>query len=321
MSARRRRWNGRDVHGVFLLDKPTGISSNDALQRVKKIFFAAKAGHTGALDPLATGMLPLCFGEATKFSQFLLDSDKRYLVTAKLGERTDTSDSDGEIVQTRAVNVSDAELLIALDTFRGDTEQVPSMFSALKHEGKPLYWYARQGIFIDRPSRPISVFELKLLRFENNEVNLEIHVSKGTYIRTIVDDLGELLGCGAHVTMLRRIGVSAYPADRMITFEKLEAMVEQAKAAGIEPKDVLDPLLLPLDSAVSHLPEANMSDETGGFVLHGQPVVIPNTPESGLVRMTVGDERTFIGVGSIDDQGRVAPKRIVNYETQAREPK
>ena len=133
MSARRRRWNGRDVHGVFLLDKPTGISSNDALQRVKKIFFAAKAGHTGALDPLATGMLPLCFGEATKFSQFLLDSDKRYLVTAKLGERTDTSDSDGEIVQTRAVNVSDAELLIALDTFRGDTEQVPSMFSALKH--------------------------------------------------------------------------------------------------------------------------------------------------------------------------------------------
>lgn len=321
MSARRRRWNGRDVHGVFLLDKPTGISSNDALQRVKKIFFAAKAGHTGALDPLATGMLPLCFGEATKFSQFLLDSDKRYIVTAKLGERTDTSDSHGEIVQTRAVNVSDAELLIALDTFRGDTEQVPSMFSALKHEGKPLYWYARQGIFIDRPSRPISVFELKLLRFENNEVNLEIHVSKGTYIRTIVDDLGELLGCGAHVTMLRRIGVSAYPADRMITFEKLEAMVEQAKAAGVEPKDVLDPLLLPLDSAVSHLPEANMSDETGSFVLHGQPVVIPNTPESGLVRMTVGDERTFIGVGSIDDQGRVAPKRIVNYETQAREPK
>ena len=321
MSGRRRRWNGRDVHGVFLLDKPTGISSNDALQRVKKIFFAAKAAHTGALDPLATGMLPLCFGEATKFSQFLLDSDKRYLVTAKLGERTDTSDSDGEIVQTRPVNVSDAELLIALDTFRGDSEQVPSMFSALKHEGKPLYWYARQGIFIDRPARPISVFELKLLSYENDEVNLEIHVSKGTYIRTIVDDLGELLGCGAHVSMLRRIGVSAYPAERMMTFEQLEEMVEQAKADGVEPKEVLDPLLMPLDSAVSHLPEANMSEETGGFVLHGQPVVVPNTPESGLVRMTVGEARDFIGVGNIDDQGRVAPKRIVNYETQAREPK
>ena len=320
MSPRRRRFKGRDVHGVFLLDKPTGISSNDALQRVKKIYFAAKAGHTGALDPLATGMLPLCFGEATKFSQFLLDSDKRYLVTAKLGERTDTSDSDGEIVETRPVNVSDAQLLIALDTFRGDTEQVPSMFSALKHEGKPLYWYARQGIFIDRPARPISVFELKLLSFENDEVNLEIHVSKGTYIRTIVDDLGELLGCGAHVTMLRRIGVSSYPAERMITFEQLEAIVVKAQEDGIVDKDVLDPLLLPLDSAVSHFPEANMSEATADFVLHGQPVLVPNTPTSGQVRMTVGEAREFIGVGQIDDEGRVAPKRIVNYESQAREP-
>lgn len=320
MSPRRRRFKGRDVHGIFLLDKPTGISSNDALQRVKKIYFAAKAGHTGALDPLATGMLPLCFGEATKFSQFLLDSDKRYLVTAKLGVRTDTSDSDGEVVSTRAVNVSDAELLIALDTFRGDTEQVPSMFSALKHEGKPLYWYARQGIHIDRPARPISVFELKLLSFDNDEVNLEIHVSKGTYIRTIVDDLGELLGCGAHVSMLRRIGVSSYPAERMVTFEQLEAIFEQAKADDVVPKEVLDPLLLPMDSAVSHLPEAHMSEETGEYVLQGQAVLIPNMPVDGLVRMTVGEERNFIGVGHIDDDGKVAPKRLVNFESQAREP-
>lgn len=320
MSARRRRWKGRDVHGVFLLDKPTGISSNDALQRVKKIFFACKAGHTGALDPLATGMLPLCFGEATKFSQFLLDSDKRYVVTAKLGERTDTSDSDGEIVSTRPVNVSDADLLIALDKFRGEGEQVPSMYSALKHEGKPLYWYARQGIFIDRPARPINVFELKLLSYENDEVNLEIHVSKGTYIRTIVDDLGEMLGCGAHVSMLRRIGVSSYPAERMITFEQLEAMFEQAKADNIEPKEVLDPLLLPLDSAVSHLPEANMSDDSAAFIMQGQPVLVANMPSEGLVRMTSGSTREFLGVGHIDDSGRVAPKRLVNYETQAREP-
>ncbi|MFT5880295.1 MAG: tRNA pseudouridine55 synthase, partial [Moritella sp.] len=317
---RRRRFKGRDVHGIFLLDKPTGISSNDALQRVKKIYFAAKAGHTGALDPLATGMLPLCFGEATKFSQFLLDSDKRYLVTAKLGERTDTSDSDGEVVSTRAVNVSDTELLVALDTFRGNTEQVPSMFSALKHEGKPLYWYARQGIFIDRPARPISVFELKLLSFDNDEVNLEIHVSKGTYIRTIVDDLGELLGCGAHVSMLRRIGVSSYPAERMVTFEQLEAIFEQAKAEDVVPKEMLDPLLLPMDSAVSHLLEAHMSEETGEYVLQGQAVQIPNMPVDGLVRMTVGDKHTFIGVGHIDDDGKVAPKRLVNFESQAREP-
>lgn len=321
MSPRRRRFKGRDVHGVFLLDKPTGISSNDALQRVKKIYFAAKAGHTGALDPLATGMLPLCFGEATKFSQFLLESDKRYLVTAKLGERTDTSDSDGEVVSTRPVNVSDAELLIALDKFRGDTEQVPSMFSALKHEGKPLYWYARQGIHIDRPARPISVFELKLLSFENDEVNLEIHVSKGTYIRTIVDDLGEMLGCGAHVTMLRRIGVSNYPAEKMITFDELEAIFEQTKQDNISPKEALDPLLLPLDSAVMHLPEANMSVATSEFVLQGQAVQLPNLPSEGLVRMTVGDNQEFIGVGHIDNDGKVAPKRLVNFETQAREPK
>ena len=320
MSARRRRWKGRDVHGVFLLDKPTGISSNDALQRVKKIYFACKAGHTGALDPLATGMLPLCFGEATKFSQFLLDSDKRYLVTAKLGERTDTSDSDGEIVSTRPVNVSDAELLIALDKFRGEGEQVPSMYSALKHEGKPLYWYARQGIFIDRPARPINVFELKLLSYENDEVNLEIHVSKGTYIRTIVDDLGELLGCGAHVTMLRRIGVSNYPAEQMVTFEELEAMFEQAKCDEIEPKEVLDPLLLPLDSAVSHLPEANVASEHAAFLMQGQAILVPNMPSEGLVRMTIGEEREFVGVGHIDKDGKVAPKRLVNYETQAREP-
>lgn len=320
MSPRRRRWKGRDVHGVFLLDKPTGISSNDALQRVKKIYFACKAGHTGALDPLATGMLPLCFGEATKFSQFLLDSDKRYLVTAKLGERTDTSDSDGEIVETRPVNVSDAELLIALDKFRGEGEQVPSMYSALKHEGKPLYWYARQGIFIDRPARPINVFELKLLSYENDEVNLEIHVSKGTYIRTIVDDLGEMLGCGAHVTMLRRIGVSNYPAEQMVTFEELEAIFEQAQRDEIQPKEVLDPLLLPLDSAVSHLPEANIADEYAVFVMQGQAILVPNMPSEGLVRMTIGAEREFVGVGQIDKDGKVAPKRLVNYETQAREP-
>jgi len=319
MSARRRRWKGRDVHGVFLLDKPTGISSNDALQRVKKIYSACKAGHTGALDPLATGMLPLCFGEATKFSQFLLDSDKRYLVTAKLGERTDTSDSHGEIVDTRPVSVSDADLLITLDKFRGKGEQVPSMYSALKHEGKPLYWYARQGIFIDRPARPINVFELKLLSYENNEVNLEIHVSKGTYIRTIVDDMGELLGCGAHVTMLRRIGVSKYPAEQMVTFEELEAMVEQAQSDEVQPKEVLDPLLLPLDSAVSHLPEANIASENAIFVMQGQAILVPNMPSEGLVRMTIGEEREFVGVGQIDKDGKVAPKRLVNYETQARE--
>ncbi len=205
-----RRRKGRPVNGVILLDKPTGISSNDALQKVKRIYFAEKAGHTGALDPLATGMLPICLGEATKFSQFLLDSDKRYRVIAKLGERTNTSDSDGEVVETRDINVTPEFLDECIDKFRGESDQVPSMFSALKYQGKPLYEYARQGIEVPREARKITVYEIVLHRFEGDEVEMEVHCSKGTYIRTIVDDLGEMLGCGAHVTMLRRTAVAKY---------------------------------------------------------------------------------------------------------------
>lgn len=205
-----RRRKGRPVNGVILLDKPTGISSNDALQKVKRIYFAEKAGHTGALDPLATGMLPICLGEATKFSQFLLDSDKRYRVIAKLGERTNTSDSDGEVVETRDINVTPELLDECIDKFRGESDQVPSMFSALKYQGKPLYEYARQGIEVPREARKITVYEIVLHRFEGDEVEMEVHCSKGTYIRTIVDDLGEMLGCGAHVTMLRRTAVAKY---------------------------------------------------------------------------------------------------------------
>ena len=228
-----RRGKGRSINGIVLLDKPTDISSNHALQRVKRLFFANKAGHTGALDPLATGMLPVCLGEATKFSQFLLDSDKRYTVTATLGIRTDTSDSQGDVVSEKPVSVTQAQLDKAVDTFRGDIMQIPSMYSALKFEGKPLYKYAREGITIDRPARPISVYEINQLRFEGNEVDLDIHVSKGTYIRTIVDDLGELLGCGAHVSMLRRTQVADYPYERMVTIEQLDELIEQAQRTDI----------------------------------------------------------------------------------------
>ena len=174
----------RDVHGVFLLDKPQGMSSNDIMQKVKRLFQANKAGHTGALDPLATGMLPICLGEATKFSQFLLDSDKRYFVTAKLGERTDTSDAEGQVVETREVNVLEADILAALPQFRGDILQVPTMFSALKHNGKPLYEYARKGITVEREARPITIFELKFVKYQAPYLSLEVHCSKGTYIRT-----------------------------------------------------------------------------------------------------------------------------------------
>lgn len=309
MSRPRRR--GRDVHGVLLLDKPQGASSNDVLQKVKRIFNANRAGHTGALDPLATGMLPICLGEATKFSQYLLDSDKRYRVIARLGERTDTSDADGNVVQTRPVTFTQAELDAALDSFRGETQQIPSMFSALKYQGRPLYEYARQGIEIARDARSITVYELQFIRWHDDELELEIHCSKGTYIRTIIDDLGEKLGCGAHVIMLRRVQVARYPFEKMVTLEQLNALLNAATEAGIPLAEQLDPLLLPMDSPASAFPEVNLPSTVADYFRQGQPVQASNTPPEGLVRVTEGDERKFIGMAEIADDGRVAPRRLV----------
>ncbi|KJY88862.1 tRNA pseudouridine synthase B [Vibrio neptunius] len=312
-----RRRKGRPINGVVLLDKPTGISSNDALQKVKRIYFAEKAGHTGALDPLATGMLPICLGEATKFSQFLLDSDKRYRVIAKLGERTDTSDSDGEVVETRPVDVSLEKLEACIDKFRGESDQVPSMFSALKYQGKPLYEYARKGIEVPRESRKITVYEIVLHRFEGDEVEMEVHCSKGTYIRTIVDDLGEMLCCGAHVTMLRRTGVAKYPYEKMVTLEQLNELLEQAHRDEVAPKELLDPLLLPMDTAVEDLPEVNLNAELTNLVQHGMPVQVFGAPEGTPLRMTSGEEKLFIGVAEVNDDGKVAPKRLVVFREEA----
>jgi len=311
-----KRRKGRPVNGVLLLDKPHGLSSNHALQTVKRIYFAQKAGHTGALDPLATGMLPICLGEGTKFSQFLLDTDKTYQVTAKLGIRTTTSDAGGEVVSEKAVDVSAVQLDDALDTFRGTTKQVPSMYSALKHQGQPLYKYAREGIEVPREARDITVFNLELLRFEDDEVELSIHVSKGTYIRTIIDDLGELLGCGAHVAQLRRSAVGNYPIDEMVTISELEALLEQAVADEITPSTVLDPLLLPMNSAVDGMHRVYVDDMSANFLRHGNPVQAFNAPSDGTVQVYIGDDENdadaeFIGVGFIDDNGLLAPKRIV----------
>ncbi|CAI0942069.1 tRNA pseudouridine(55) synthase TruB [Serratia liquefaciens] len=309
MSRPRRR--GRDIHGVLLLDKPQGLSSNDALQKVKRLYNANRAGHTGALDPLATGMLPICLGEATKFSQFLLDSDKRYRVIARLGQRTDTSDADGQIVQERPVNFTQAQLDAALDSFRGDIKQVPSMYSALKYQGKKLYEYARQGIEVPREARSITVYDLQFIRWEGDELELEIHCSKGTYIRTITDDLGELLGCGAHVIYLRRLQVATYPIERMVTLEQLNELLEQAQAQEVAPGELLDPLLMTMDSPVENYPEVNLLPVVAGYVKQGQPVQVAGAPASGMVRITEGEERKFIGVGDIADDGRVAPRRLV----------
>lgn len=302
----RPRKHGRDVHGVFLLDKPKGMSSNDVLQKVKRLFQANKAGHTGALDPLATGMLPICLGEATKFSQFLLDSDKRYVVTAKLGERTDTSDAEGQLVETKEVNVDENEILTALEQFRGDIWQVPTMFSALKYNGKPLYEYARMGITVEREARPITIFELNFIRYEAPYVTLEVHCSKGTYIRTLVDDLGEVLGCGAHVTMLHRTAVSNYPAHAMMSYADLQNLAENV------PLVVLDKHLLPIDTAVSNLEKINLTHEQTKAVSFGQRIKYENRNRIyGFVRL-FSDSEQFLGVAEITSDNIIRPSRMIN---------
>ncbi len=305
MSKPRKR--GRDIHGVFLLDKPQGMSSNDIMQKVKRIFQANKAGHTGALDPLATGMLPICLGEATKFSQFLLDADKRYLVTAKLGERTDTSDAEGQIVETRDVNVKTPEILTALEQFRGDILQVPTMFSALKHNGKPLYEYARQGITVEREARPITIFELNFIEYNAPYLTLEVHCSKGTYIRTLVDDLGEVLGCGAHVTMLRRTAVADYPTEKMLDWNALQALAEQQDLS------LLDTLLLPMDTAVAKLPALTLNESQTQGIGFGQRIKFDNSNRlQGQVRL-FSHENRFLGVAMIDENNVIRPQRLVVY--------
>ena len=305
MSKPRKR--GRDIHGVFLLDKPQGMSSNDIMQKVKRIFQANKAGHTGALDPLATGMLPICLGEATKFSQFLLDADKRYLVTAKLGERTDTSDAEGQIVETRDVKVKTPEILTALEQFRGDILQVPTMFSALKHNGKPLYEYARQGITVEREARPITIFELNFIEYNAPYLTLEVHCSKGTYIRTLVDDLGEVLSCGAHVTMLRRTAVADYPTEKMLDWNALQALAESQYLS------LLDALLLPMDTAVAKLPALTLNESQTQGIGFGQRIKFDN-PNSlqGQVRL-FSHENRFLGVAVIDENNVIRPQRLVVY--------
>ncbi len=304
---------GRPINGIILIDKHQGESSNRVLQQVKRVYFAQKAGHTGALDPLATGMLPICLGEATKFSQFLLDTDKTYVVTAKLGVRTTTSDADGEIVAEKPVDVSAEQLDNAINSFRGTTEQMPSMYSALKHEGQPLYKYARQGIEVPRKVREITVYAIDLLRFAGDEVDMRIHCSKGTYIRTIVDDMGELLRCGAHVKHLRRSGVGHYPADKMISVEQLEQLLGE----DAENKAAVDQLLLPMDTAAQLLEVLTITEQDTVAFQHGNPVDgdfgQPDSDTlSGMFRI-YNDKALFLGVGFIDEHGRLAPKRVVNY--------
>lgn len=313
-----RKRKGRAINGVLIVDKPQGISSNDVVQRVKRIYKSQKAGHTGALDPLATGLLPVCLGEATKFSQFLLDADKSYFVSAILGERTDTSDADGEIVETKPVNVTENDIRAALGQFSGQIKQVPSMFSALKHEGKPLYYYARQGITIERPARDITIYDIEWVSLENNVLSLNVQCSKGTYIRSLIDDLGQLLGCGAHVSVLRRTEVAHYKSAQMYTFEQLESLQEEDKFSH------LDDILLPMDTAIASLTKRVVSEQEAIQFCLGQAVSSidlssPRLNEGEVVRLYEDTTQRFLGVATVNEMNLLQPKRVVVYASDTLE--
>lgn len=294
------------MHGIVVLDKALGGSSNHALQQVKRLFDANKAGHTGALDPLATGVLPLCLGEATKVSQFLLDSDKAYRARIKLGVRTDTADSEGEVIETAdAGAVTEAQIKSALTQFEGDIEQVPPMYSALKRDGQPLYKLAREGKTVEREPRAITVYSIELTDFDpqSQELEIEVDCSKGTYIRTIADDLGQIIGCGAHIIALRRLKAGAFTLADSQSLEELEA----AKQAG--GFTAIDAMLMPMDKAIDTLPAVHLPAYTAQFLKQGQAVQVNKPPADRLLRLYEDEE--FIGIGVIDDDGKVAPKRLI----------
>ena len=294
----------RQVHGVLVLDKPRGFSSNAALQKVRWLLNAEKAGHTGSLDPLATGVLPLCFGEATKFSQYLLDADKGYSTVAQLGVTTTTGDAEGEVLERRAVAVDEAAIQAALPAFRGQIEQIPPMYSALKRDGQPLYKLARAGEVVEREPRSVTIARLELLALQDDRATLEVDCSKGTYVRTLVEDLGARLGCGAHVAELRRTQAGPFGLAQAISLDELEA----AHAEG--GSEALDRFLLPVDSGLEHWPLVQLTQHSAYYWLHGQPVRAANAPKFGLMRVQ-DDQGRFIGIGEIDDEGQVAPRRLI----------
>ncbi len=307
MRGSRRAKRRRDVHGVLLLDKPAGLTSNQALQIVKRLYNASKAGHTGSLDPLATGLLPLCFGEATKISSYLLEANKRYLTRCRLGIRTESGDSEGNTIATREVpqDIDKARIEKALEPLRGDIEQIPPMYSAVKHEGKRLYELARQGVTVERKPRWVHVGRFELVEQAGDELLFQIECSSGTYVRTLIDDFGESLGCGAHVIELRRLGVSPFEDPRMITMDELEAMDQS----------LLDAVLLPIDQALGNLPSIELDTNSARFLRQGQAVWVPQAPTSGKVRLY--HSQSFIGIGEILEDGRVAPKRLMNEKACA----
>ena len=290
----------RNISGVILLDKPLGFSSNQALQKVKWLFSAAKAGHTGTLDPLATGLLPICLGEATKFAQYVTDANKTYIATLKLGITTTTGDAEGEVLVSAPVDVTHSQFSHACQQFLGEISQVPPMYSALKHEGKALYEYARAGVDIERQARQVTIQSIQVDAFNSDAAQMTVSCSKGTYIRTLSEDIGAYLGCGAHLTALRRIETAGYLMPQAVTIEQLEAMSVEVR----------DDLLLPVDSAILHLPKIVLGDDAALFLQQGQAVWQSGVIPRGDLRL-YNEKNQLLGLGYQQDDGKIAPKRLI----------
>lgn len=291
----------RPVHGVLLLDKPYGYSSNQALQKVKWLFQAQKAGHTGTLDPLATGVLPICFGEATKFAQYLTDENKTYLATVKFGVSTTTGDKEGDVLERVDCHITQSAIARVLPNFLGEITQVPPMYSALKVNGKPLYAYARDGVALERQPRQVTIHALHVMTCNHNSAEIAVTCSKGTYIRTLGEDIGNMLGVGAHLTALRRTATATYQIAQTVTLEALEAMTAAQR----------DDLLQPVDSAIQTLPIVKLHEDAAFYFKQGNPVWIAGVVKSGELRV-YSDDGLFLGIGTQASDGRIAPKRVVN---------
>jgi tRNA pseudouridine55 synthase len=295
-----KRKSGLNVHGIILLDKRLGVSSNKALQEVRRLFNANKAGHTGSLDPLATGLLPLCFGEATKVSGMMLDDDKRYAVTIQLGVITDTGDAEGVVLETKPVpELTLEQIHICLQHFTGEIEQVPPMYSALKHNGKKLYELAREGITINRKARHITLYELKLIDFANEQLSLEVFCSKGTYIRSLAEDIGHYFGCGGTVTVLQRLQAGQFRLANAHTIEQLTAMTAEE----------LNACLITVDEPLQAIPAVQLSDEQTTAIRYGQTISC-DYPQLGSVR--IYHNQLFLGLGEMTLNGKLAPKKLFN---------
>lgn len=297
----------RPIDGVLLLDKPLGFSSNQALQKVKWLFQAAKAGHTGTLDPLATGVLPICLGEATKFAQYLTDADKTYIARVQFGVTTTTGDAEGKVLARKPVTFNQAQLLAVLQQFEGVIEQVPPMYSALKHEGKALYTYAREGVEIERQPRSVHIREITLKTYAEGIAEIGVTCSKGTYIRTLAEDIGHALSCGAHLLALRRIATASYDIAQTISLEALEQLNTEQR----------DQQLLPVDSAIEAIPKIILNADAAYYLMQGQPVWQSGKIPVGDLRL-YNDQQQFLGLGYLQPDGKIAPKRLLQVEAIAR---